>query len=264
MRALFLSVAVAYGLAASPASAVKATVLDDTSLPGINRYDRCISLAKSDARQAVSAADTWHVAGGGAAALHCAAIALVGLHRYSEAATKLDSAAGDRNAGDSDLRATLFDQAGNAWLLAGQPQKAEASLTAGLSIAPRDNDLLFDRARARAARKAWSGAEADLTALLSTDSNRADVYVLRASARHAEGRKDEARADIERALEVYPNYPEALVERGAMKYEAGDTIGARADWEQVVQDAPDGDAGAAARQHLDDLDATAPAKPTGN
>lgn len=261
---MFLSLAVAFGLAASPALAAKASVLDDTSLPGINRYERCISLAKTEARQAVFAADTWHVSGGGAAALHCAAIALVALHRYSEAAAKLDSAAEDSNAGDSELRATLFDQAGNAWLLAGQPQKAEASLTAGLAIAPKDNDLLFDRARARAARKAWSSAEADLTALLATDSNRADVFVLRASARHAEGRKDEARADIERALEVYPNYPEALVERGAMKYEAGDIIGARADWEQVVHDSPNGDAGAAARQRLEDMDAATPAKPDGN
>ncbi|MGB8363143.1 MAG: hypothetical protein ACLQUZ_11295 [Rhizomicrobium sp.] len=263
MRIAVLSLVLATVLAASPAVAEKPSPLDDTSLPGVNRYDRCLELAKKNAREAATAAEAWHDSGGGAAALHCAALALVSLHRYSEAAAKLDSAALDKNAGGDDLRVVLFDQAGNAWLLAGLPQKAEASLTAGLALAPKDSDLLVDRARARAARKEWNAADADLSALLATNSNRADVLVLRASARHAEGRKAEARADIERALQIYPGYPEALVERGAMKYEAGDTIGARADWEQVVRDAPNGDAGAAAREHLEDMDAAAAAKPQG-
>ncbi len=256
MRIVVPSLVLAALLAASPAVAAQPSPLDDTSLPGVNRYERCLELVKKNARAADAAAEAWHDSGGGgAAALHCAALALVSLHRYFEAAAKLDIAALDRKAGANDLRVLLFDQAGNAWLLAGQPQKAEASLTAGLALAPKDGDLLFDRARARAARNAWSGAEADLSALLDTDSNRADALVLRASARHAEGRKAEANADIARALEVYPGYPEALVERGAMKYEAGDAIGARADWEEVVRDAPDGDAGAAARAHIDDMDA---------
>ncbi len=122
---------------------------------------------------------------------------------------------------------------------------------------------LFDRARARAARKDWSGAETDLTKLLTLDGDRADAWVLRASARHAESRRAEASADIAHALAVYPGYPEALVERGTMKLEAGDAAGARADWEKVVRSSPNGDAGAAARQHLAELDAAtaAPAKP---
>jgi tetratricopeptide (TPR) repeat protein len=264
MRETSLSLVLGLVLAAQPAiaaNAAKPLPLDNASLPGVNRYDRCLSLVKTNAREANAAAEAWHVQGGGAAALHCTALALVSLHRYSEAGMKLDQAALDKNAGGIDMQAALFDQAGNAWLLAGQPQRAEASLTSGLALAPVNGDLLFDRARARAARKEWSAAEADLNALLDADSNRADALVLRASARHAEGRKADALADIARALDVYPDYPEALVERGAMKYEAGDTIGARADWEQVVHDAPDNDAGAAAREHLADMDATAAVKP---
>lgn len=268
MRIALLSLALA-GTIASPALAAKLSPLDDTSLPGVSRYERCLALAKRSAREASAAAEVWHEQGGGAAALHCAALALVSSHRYAEAAVRLDQAAQDKNAGDTGLRAELFDQAGNAWLLAGQPQKADASLTQGLALAPKDSDLLFDRARARAAHKDWNGAEADLTALLDADANRADVLVLRASARHALGRKADARADIERALQVYPGYPEALVERGSMKYEAGDVTGARADWQQVVHEVPDGDAAAAARQRLQDTDPTAapaapaPAKPAG-
>jgi predicted TPR repeat methyltransferase len=38
-----------------------------------------------------------------------------------------------------------------------------------------------------------------------------------------------------------------------MKFEAGDKAGAAADWQQVLREAPDSDAGAAARAHLAEL-----------
>jgi len=249
----------ACAMAATPANAAKSP-LDQKSLAGSNRYERCLSLAKRNAEEAADAAQEWHKSDGGAAALHCAALALVSLQRYAEAAQTLDDAAEAAAVEQKDVRVALFDQAGNAWLLAGDPEKAEASISSALVLAPRDEDVLFDRARARAARKNWPGAESDLSALLAIDSNRADALVLRASARHAEGRKDEASADVARALAVYPDYPEALVERGSIKFEAGDVAGARADWEKAAQDSPDGDAGRAAREYLADM-GQAPAKP---
>ena len=241
-------------LAAAPAWA------DDNAFAGQGGYEKCIEAVKSDARDAARAAETWHVQGGGAAALHCEALALTALHRYAEAATKLDQAA--LIAKGSDLRVALYDQAGNAWLLAGAPQKAEASIDSALALSPRDEDILFDRARARAASKNWQGADHDLSTLLAEDPDRVDAWVLRGSARHAEGRKPEASADIARALQIYPSYPEALVERGAMKLEAGDAAGARADWLAVVRNQPNGDAATAARQHLSEMDA-ATVKPAG-
>lgn len=257
MRLLVFSVVSILLLAASPANAGGSAPLDDASLSGLNRYERCLSLVKSNAPEAEHAARAWHESGGGAAALHCAAMALTSLRRYAEAAAVLDQAALSEPASGTDLRVQLFDQAGNAWLLAGRPQKAEASIDSALALAPKDEDILFDRARVRAARKNWAGADADLSALLSIDSDRADALVLRASARHAQGRKAEASADVARALQIYPGYPEALVERGVMKYEAGDSVGAHADWEQVVHDAPNSDAAAAAREHIADMGASA-------
>ena len=250
-------------LGLSTADAARTSPLDDPSLTGVNRYDRCLTLVKSNAKAAETAAAAWHGTGGGAAALHCEALALTALHRYNEAATKLDQAALIAPGSERDLRIALYDQAGNAWLLAGVPQKAEASIDTALAMAPGDEDILFDRARVRAARKDWRGAEEDLSKLLGMDSDRADAWVLRASARHAEGRKAEASADIAHALLIYPDYPEALVERGSMKFEAGDAAGARADWQRVDHVAPNGDAAAAARQHLADLDTAPPAKPPG-
>lgn len=263
MRSLIPSAAALLLLGLSTAEAAHVSLLDDPSLTGVNRYDRCLTLVKSNPHEAESAADAWHGEGGGAAALHCEALALTALHRYGDAAAKLDQAAIIAPGGQRDLRVALYDQAGNAWLLAGQPSKAETSISTALTLSPDDEDILFDRARVRAARKDWQGAEADLTKLLAMDSDRADAWVLRASARHAEGRKAEAGSDIVHALQIYPDYPEGLVERGAMKLESGDAAGARSDWQKAIHAAPNGDAAAAARQHLVELDSATAAKPRG-
>jgi tetratricopeptide (TPR) repeat protein len=253
MRLAFPSFAIVLLAAAAPAWAAA-----ESPLRGAGGYERCLELVKGDARNGAREAETWHAQGGGAAALHCEALALTALHRYAEAATKLDQAA--LIAPGSAVRTALYDQAGNAWLLAGAPDRAEASINSALALAPRDEDILFDRARARAARKNWQGADADLSTLLAMDPDRADAWVLRGSARHAEGRKAEAAADIAHALSIYPDYAEALDERAAMKLESGDTAGARADWMTVVRSAPNGDAAQAAREHLSEMDAAA-AKP---
>ena len=214
-------------------------------------YEHCLASVKRDPPAALAEAEQWSANNGGAAALDCAALALVQLKRYGEGAQALENAA--RITAGAAARADLFDQAGNAWLLASDPAKAETAFSSAIQLAPKDEDILADRARARGAAKNWSGAFDDLTAVIALDPYRADIYVLRASALHAEGKKAEARADIAHALAIYPNYPEALVERGAMRLETGDTAGARADWQQAAHAAPGTDAGQTARARLDAL-----------
>lgn len=216
----------------------------------VTSYDSCLALEQHDPAHASSAAGAWANTGGGAAALHCEALALSALKRFPEAARTLERAAAEAGGTNPMLRAALLDQAGNAWLLAGNPAKAEAALSETLALSPRNEDYLFDRARARGEAKDWTGAIEDLTAVIAIDPERADVFVLRASALHAQGKTNQARADIAHALAVYPAYPEALVERGTMKLEEGDRAGARADWQQAAREAPDSDAGTAARARL--------------
>jgi tetratricopeptide (TPR) repeat protein len=226
-------------------------------LSGKERYIRCIALAERNPPVGYDTAKAWR--DGGTAALHCSAIALVGLARYAEAANILAGLARSSTSGDANMRAQLFDQAGNAWLLGQQPGNALPLFTSALTLSPRQVDMLADRARARAMHKDWQGAEADLTTALGLDSERADLYVLRASARHAEGMKAQARADIDRALGIYPSYAEALVERGTLKLESGDIAGARTDWDAAAKASPDSDAGHAARQHLLEISTLHPA-----
>jgi hypothetical protein len=198
----------------------------------------------------------WHSAGGGAGAEHCEALALMQLQRYTEAAPLLD-ALGQNKELQNSMRAQLFDQAGNAWLLAQDASRADVSFSNALLFSSGDVEILADRARARAMRKDWNGADADLTAALIRDADRADLLVLRASARHAAGRKAEARKDIDAALGIFPNYGDALVERGAMKFEDGDALGAEADWQQVVKSAPRSRAAALAGEYLTETEAPA-------
>ena len=223
-----------------------------------DQYDLCLARLSTDPAGALAQAGAWAKTGGGAPADHCAALALVGLRRYGEAATKLDSLARSRFAATAEMRTALFDQSGNAWLLAGRPDSAIASFSAALAVDPLDADILSDRARAYAVKLSWAKAESDLTAALLVSPERADLYVLRGSARHALGRKTDARVDFDRALKLQPRNPDALVERGATKLESGDVAGARADWQSVVASFPGSPAAETARQYLTDSAATQP------
>jgi tetratricopeptide (TPR) repeat protein len=224
------------------------------------QYEQCLARAQADPEAALMLANAWRSKGGGGAAEHCADVALVGLRRYSEAGAGLDSLARSEFSNMAVTRSELYDQAGNAWLLAGDAGRAVASFTAALAVDPANADLLADRARAHALARSWAKAESDLSAALLVSPNRADLYVLRGSARHAMGRKAEARADIDQALRIQPGYPDALVERGTARFEAGDLAGARNDWQLVVSSAPGTAAAASAQQHLADTSA-APARP---
>ena len=231
-----------------------ASFIDDKSLNDEQRYSRCLDLAKSDPDNAYELALAWHDAGGGPGAIHCSAVALIQLKHFDAAATKLDLLARERDTGDADMRVQLLDQAGTAWLLAGQPENALASFSAAINLGNADSDLLSDRARAYAMVKNWAGAESDLTKALARDQYRADLLVLRGSARHAMGHKADALADFNQALDMDPHYADALVERGAMKLEAGDVKGARADWQVILATQPRSPAADEARQRIEQLE----------
>ena len=215
-------------------------------------YDQCLARTQNDPAGALLQAGDWAKTGGGGAADHCAALALVGLHRFAEAGVKLDALGRSAFAASGTVRMTLFDQAGNAWLLAGRPDSAIVSFSAALAVDPLDADLLADRARANGFKHNWAKAESDLSAALMVNPSRADIYVLRGSARHALGRKADARADFDNALKIDPRNADALVERGATKYEGGDIAGARADWQAAATYQPSSPAAETARQHLAD------------
>src|ERR1700744_2209341 len=123
------------------------------------RYVSCLRTANLDPGRALTLAREWSKAKGGAPADHCAAVSLVELKRYPEAATRLDALGRAPDMGA--LRPEIFDQAGDAWMMAGDPNKAVASFSNALTLSASDADLYADLARAQAMRKAWVFVRAD-------------------------------------------------------------------------------------------------------
>jgi tetratricopeptide (TPR) repeat protein len=203
--------------------------------PDPQHYRLCLNAAKSNPSAALVDAESWAKAGGGVPAQHCGAVALVGLKRYAEAAVRLDKLGSAKDLPDASFRTELFDQAGNAWLLAGNGAKAVQSFSAALTLSAGDPDLFADLARAQAMRKNWAEVELDMNAALQITPHRADLLVLRASARRARGRFAEARADIVQALKLNPGDGIALVESGLLRREMGDIGGARRDFQAALK-----------------------------
>jgi tetratricopeptide (TPR) repeat protein len=227
-------------------------------------YDRCLRLAKQDPAAAQTLAQAWRERGGAHPADHCAAVALVGLKQYKEAATRLEALAQEMTRAPASLRAEVLDQAGQAWLLAGDPVRAYAASGQAASLQPNDPDLLVDRAEAAASAGYFDKAVADLDHVLKAEPGRVDALIYRASANRALDRLDPAMADVEKALAQAPNSVPGLLERGNIRRLKGDLEGARQDWERIGRLAPGSRADMAARANLEHLELgqdAPPAKP---
>jgi tetratricopeptide (TPR) repeat protein len=218
------------------------------------RYEHCLTLLPEDPQGAESYARSWQGEGGGAGAAHCLALARIALGAPTEGATLLEQVARDSDAPGA-ARAVVYDQAAQAWLMAGQAARAFAVSTEAVSLAPEMPDLLIDRALAAEALARWQDAVGDLGRALDAEPRRPDALVLRASALRHLGQIALAAQDVDRALALDPDNAEALLERGILRQRGEDRSGARADWERAIAVAPDSQAAELAQQNLALLEA---------
>src|SRR5690606_17720861 len=151
------------------------------------------------------------------AARHCQALALIKLHHYGEAATRLEGLAVEPGAGDGRARAALLGQARNARMLEHEASRAYNAQSRALMLAPGDRDLLIDRALASALGEDYNAAEEDLTALIARNQTDIEALILRADARQALGNLTGARADAEAAVRNAPRSPDAWLQRGLVR-----------------------------------------------
>jgi tetratricopeptide (TPR) repeat protein len=224
-------------------------------------HDQCVREAETDPQGALARARLWSNQGGGFEADHCAAMALFGMRQYREAAASFERLAqGAPNAGPSE-RARIYDQAGQARLVADDAMQAKIDFDAALRFAPGDADLMIDRAEALAALRNYWDAIDDLNRASDLAPQKPDIYLYRAAAYRAVGSLQLAREDIDRNLKLAPNNPVGLLERANIRRLAGDVAGAKEDWQTVVRLAPQTPEAAAASANLDRLGPTRNATP---
>jgi tetratricopeptide (TPR) repeat protein len=218
------------------------------------RYVACMSLARENPERGYRQAIDWRNSGGGQAARHCEAVAILELGLYAEAARQLEGLAGAAAAKGGTLKSDLLGQAASAWMIAGKPDAAYAAQTAALEIAPDDVELLIDRSISLASTRKYRLAIIDLDRALEIDPRRPEALVFRASAYRRLESFDRAKDDIERALVIDPGRPEGLLERGIILHHEGDAKSARRDWLKVLDLAPWSPAAEAARRNIERLD----------
>jgi tetratricopeptide (TPR) repeat protein len=216
-------------------------------------YAYCMQLAKVDAAAAVRLATEWRARGGAHPADHCAAVALIEMGKYRDGATKLEALAAAMTHAPASLRAHVLDQAGQAWLLAGDSVRAVTAAGGAVALEPGDLELRIDRAEAEASAGYFDRAVADLDIVLKADPKSIDALVYRASAYRSLDRLTPALADIDAALARAPDSAPALLERGNIRLLMGDIPGARRDWQRVGRIAPGTQANMAALANLENL-----------
>lgn len=216
-------------------------------------YARCMGLAPSDPNDAFELATAWKSLGGGDAAEHCAAVALLYSGQPDYAARRLEVLA-ETIVAEPEFKGEILAQAGQAWLLHGDAPRAEAALTEAIRLLRGRPVVLIDRAQARAEMSDYRGAVEDLTNAISADPARVDAYTFRASAYRYLDELGKARADVDAALKLDSQNTAALLERGILHRLSDDKRAARADWLRVLELDPDGVAGKHARANIEKMD----------
>ncbi|MCC7274292.1 MAG: hypothetical protein IT561_16620 [Alphaproteobacteria bacterium] len=234
-------------LLAVAAPAAAQTVRDE-------EYGHCMRLARAQPTEGLELAGGWAGRGGGLYARHCAAVALMSMGQYAEAANRLETLATTGRGEAARLRVELLSQAAQGWLAAKMPERAHAALSAALRIASDDADLWIDRSIVLAAARNYWEAIDDLNRAIELAPRRTDALVLRATAYRFVDSLELAEEDLRRALALDPRAVDALLERGIVRRLRNDKAGARADWLEVLRLTPEGAAADAARANLEKLD----------
>ena len=217
-------------------------------------YDHCLAMMDSDPEGAAIFADAWVATGGGEGAEHCLALADIKLGDPQGGAERLERLASASH-GAAAARASLYGQAGQAWMIARQPDRAFAAETLALVLLPDNPDLLITRAVAAGGLNRFQDAVEDLTHALQSDPRRVDALVFRAAAWRHLGRLHKAEGDIERAFTLDADSPEAHLERGILRQRRGNRAGAREDWEAAVALSPGTETADLAQRNLTRLEA---------
>lgn len=219
------------------------------------RYQSCLALVQSAPDQAIERATQWRgEASGGVPARHCLALAYAKQGNYAQAAAALAATANAAEAEGDPTIAELWDQAGNAALLAGQSQAAIGYFGSGIAASgmqpARAVPLLIDRARAAVDLHRDAEARADLERATRLDPKSAEAWLLRATLARRDHDLLAAERYILQAGTVAPGDADVGVEAGNIAAAQGKLDLARAAWTAVAKGAPGSEAADSATRLL--------------
>jgi tetratricopeptide (TPR) repeat protein len=152
------------------------------------------------------------------------ALALIELGNYETGADRLVALANSTDGGTLEQRAIYLSQAGQAWIMAGAPEKAVLAFSDALKLAPGTVELLVDRASAHMMTEDWDKALSDLDLALANSPGFGPAHQLRAEVHLNKHSYDLAMRDVEAAMAADPKNIDTLLVRGrvreAMRVEA--------------------------------------------
>lgn len=233
-----------------------------------DRLRACLALVRSAPSQAATEAQAWldERGSGRLSARRCLGLAFAAQEQWAAAATVYDQAAQEAEAANDPGRAGFRAQSGNAWLAAGEPQRALQALDAALTTTGLDpaqrGQALLDRARAQVALGRNDRARADIDSALQLVSNDGFAWYLSAALARRSNDLTRAAADIARARAFLPDDPDILLLAGTIVGQSGNMNEAYTLYRRVVEVAPNSDAGrqaAASLATVREIEETAPA-----
>lgn len=208
-------------LAQDAAPAPASTNAQPTLTPGqaaqAQRLRACEGLAKTNPDRAYEEGRAWVAESPVIEARYCLAAAAYALGRPQLAAEQLAEVARNLAGRGKGEQALAQADAGNAWLLAGDPARALEAFQNALAFTPEDPQLRIDRARAYAYQRDWRRSEEDLNAAVEALGPSALTLTLRAETRLQQNALELALRDAEQALALAVGEEEtveALLVRG--------------------------------------------------
>lgn len=179
-----------------------------------DHYEHCLAMAQAKPVQAYEDALDWESKHGGPAAKHCVASALLGMGQYFRAAERLEDLGYAPEWINDSVRVGIFQQSGDAFLQAREPERAVKAYDAGLKLAKGNPDLDFGKARALVMLGKDDKAETALDGVLGAQPNNVPALILRADALIRLKKLPQAKLDVDRALGLTPKSVDVLLLRG--------------------------------------------------
>ncbi|MFD1610369.1 tetratricopeptide repeat protein [Sphingomonas tabacisoli] len=226
----------------------------------------CAELVKSDPARALEVANGRILQGGGVSAKHCAAMAFAALDKWPAAAAAFEQAAQEAERNKLGIAGSLWVQAANAHLAAGDAAPAVSALDAALSggslTGLARGEAYLDRARANVALGKPELARTDMNEALKLVPQDPLAWLLSASLARRMGQLDRAQTDIEQAAKLSPDDSSVALEAGRIALASGAPGAARIAFEGAIKNQPGSEGAKAAQAELDRLGKPgAPPKP---